>query len=114
MCWMLKQGNPILPNSEIHRICKERIDSGFYKDYLKSINEEFGIFSLSKSKNNLLMWSHYADSHKGYCIGFDHEMLLNISGSLGSVIYSNLFPKLSLFPKSDALDFLKLLRTKSK
>jgi len=124
LCWMLKLQNPTLSNFEIHQICKKRLYSGFYKDenyikeyyenYIKSINEEFGIFSLSKSKSNLLMWSHYSDSHKGYCIGFDHKMLLSISGSLGSVIYSNSFPKLSLFPKSEALDFLKLLRTKSK
>lgn len=26
--------------------------------------------SLSRNKSNLLMWSHYADSHKGFCIGF--------------------------------------------
>ncbi|NNB51406.1 DUF2971 domain-containing protein [Pseudomonas fragi] len=26
--------------------------------------------SLSRNNSNLLMWSHYADSHKGFCIGF--------------------------------------------
>jgi hypothetical protein len=29
------------------------------------------ILSLTKKENNLLMWSHYADSHKGILIGFD-------------------------------------------
>ena len=28
------------------------------------------VFSLSKEKNNVLMWSHYADSHKGFSAGF--------------------------------------------
>lgn len=26
--------------------------------------------SLSRNNANLLMWSHYADAHKGFCIGF--------------------------------------------
>ena len=34
-----------------------------------------GILSLSKTRNNLLMWSHYSKNHSGYVIGFDanHE-----------------------------------------
>ena len=30
-----------------------------------------GILSLSKINNDVLMWSHYADNHKGFCIGFN-------------------------------------------
>lgn len=29
-----------------------------------------GILCLSENNDNILMWSHYADSHKGICIGF--------------------------------------------
>lgn len=29
------------------------------------------VFSLSKEENNMLMWSHYADSHKGFAVGFE-------------------------------------------
>ena len=39
----------------------------------KILSEHFCILSLSKKRNNLLMWSHYADAHKGYVIGFDSE-----------------------------------------
>ena len=31
--------------------------------------------SFSYSKNNILLWSHYADSHKGICIGYDFSKL---------------------------------------
>lgn len=34
-------------------------------------NELIGVLSLTEKKDNLLMWSHYADSHRGFCIGFD-------------------------------------------
>lgn len=38
-------------------------------------NENIGVLSLTEKSDNLLMWSHYADSHRGYCIGFNsnHE-----------------------------------------
>lgn len=32
---------------------------------------DYSVFSLSETKNNLLMWSHYADNHKGIVIEFD-------------------------------------------
>ena len=34
-----------------------------------------GIFGLSEPRDNLLMWSHYANSHKGFCVGFDTSAL---------------------------------------
>jgi len=37
----------------------------------KSVLDNHGIFSLSKTKNNILMWSHYADNHKGIVIEFN-------------------------------------------
>lgn len=30
-----------------------------------------GILCLSEIENNILMWSHYAEDHKGFCIEFD-------------------------------------------
>jgi len=46
-----------------------------YKEILKHI----GIFCLSPFNDNMLMWSHYADSHKGVCLQFrrDHRFLQN-------------------------------------
>ena len=29
--------------------------------------------SLSRNNTNILMWSHYADAHKGFCIGFSRK-----------------------------------------
>ena len=31
----------------------------------------FGIYSLSATESEILLWSHYADQHKGFCLGFD-------------------------------------------
>jgi hypothetical protein len=35
------------------------------------INPTLGVLSLSRTFSNLLMWSHYAESHKGFVIGLD-------------------------------------------
>ena len=36
-----------------------------------------GIYSLSKTFKDELLWAHYADSHKGFCIEYDLELLAN-------------------------------------
>ncbi len=39
-----------------------------------------GVSCFSKKFNDMLMWSHYADSHRGICIGFELSLLyLNIN-----------------------------------
>lgn len=49
----------------------------FGKDRGKAISEgsyfDYSVVSLSETNNNLLMWSHYADEHKGIVIEFDIE-----------------------------------------
>lgn len=32
-----------------------------------------GVFCLTPTSNNILMWSHYTESHKGFVVGFDME-----------------------------------------
>jgi len=47
-----------------------------------------GIFSLSKTPTDALLWAHYADGHKGLCLGFDPEKM-GLAGKprMGSVEY---------------------------
>jgi len=56
----------------------------------------FGIISFSFAIDNVLMWSHYANNHTGFAVGFDVEKLLfkeNDNSPLfhffNNVIYSN-------------------------
>ena len=41
------------------------------KVFIDKANTLIGVLSLTEKSDNLLMWSHYAHSHKGFCIGFD-------------------------------------------
>lgn len=42
------------------------------------LNKSFGILSLSSDPVNYLMWSHYANSHKGFCLGFNIVKLKSV------------------------------------
>jgi len=66
--------------------------------YFDGGDKHYGVLSLSERWDSILMWSHYADFHKGYCVGFWEEKLRNtfiVTG--GRVIYppENNFPRLS-------------------
>lgn len=72
-------------------------------DLPKILSKYFVILSLSKTRDNLLMWSHYAESHRGFVIGFDSSNQFLAPGNgktkdgLKSVHYSN---KRYIVPKS--------------
>ena len=34
-------------------------------------NEEIGLLCFSKNWDNPVQWAHYADKHRGLCLGFD-------------------------------------------
>jgi hypothetical protein len=40
-------------------------------------NEKIGVFSSSKEWDNLLLWSHYGDHHKGIVVGLNEEKIIN-------------------------------------
>lgn len=44
----------------------------FFKSLYDKLNNNCGIFSLSATPKNILMWSHYTDAHKGFVIEFDN------------------------------------------
>ncbi|WBL24260.1 DUF2971 domain-containing protein [Zunongwangia sp. HGR-M22] len=50
---------------------KENIRDTSLSDAQSNVNRDIGILSLTKKWNNTLMWSHYSNSHKGFCVGFD-------------------------------------------
>ena len=66
----------------------------------KSIMSSIRIGCLSTKYSNNLMWSHYADSHKGYCIEYDFSS--NDSDTIAKlpfpVVYSSERPKISWEP----------------
>ncbi len=41
--------------------------------FQQKLNTYFGVLCFSTVNDNLLMWAHYADSHKGFVLEFDTE-----------------------------------------
>ncbi|GAB3249291.1 DUF2971 domain-containing protein [Chitinimonas naiadis] len=57
-----------------------KLNSGELNIYemFHNVHDATGIFSASRVVDNAVMWSHYADNHSGFCIGFVEEELLAI------------------------------------
>lgn len=39
----------------------------------KQLDRKYGLFCLSENWDNILMWSHYSNEHKGFVVGFESE-----------------------------------------
>lgn len=65
-----------------------------YMQYVLANNKKhFGILCLSKSWNNILMWSHYSENHTGFCVGFNKKKLIELNHfECGTVIYTRKYP----------------------
>jgi hypothetical protein len=57
-------------------------------NYLKDMNEDFGMISFSETVSDTVLWSHYADSHRGIAIEVDHL----VNDQLHKVTYSHIRP----------------------
>lgn len=69
-----------------------------FKNIIDMKDTKLGIFSLSKTYSDELLWAHYANSHKGFCIEYDLEKLLsrqNPKHRYFDVQYSNNIPNLN-------------------
>lgn len=56
------------------------------QNYLNATLNMVGVVSLSKSPTNLLMWSHYANEHKGVCIGFKPNFIGSVMSNAHGII----------------------------
>lgn len=74
-------------------------------DEVLSMDNKMGIYSLSKTPLDELLWAHYANSHKGFCIEYDTDILLKNDG--GDHIHS--FP-VSYSKKPPSVGFFDLIR----
>lgn len=48
-----------------------QMDREVFQDLKDEMNRTIGLLCFSKSWSNPVLWSHYADKHRGLCLGFD-------------------------------------------
>lgn len=96
-----------------HRLDKLQEDNE--KVLFDFLDKYIGVLPLSGRWDSVLMWSHYANNHKGFCVGFKEEPLRNstlFSGG-GPVYYdpNDKFPEIS--PKYSGDETLKRMYTQT-
>jgi hypothetical protein len=81
------------------------------KSIEKTMNDS-GICCFSKSKSNLLLWSHYSDNHKGVCLNFNLLNDLEFFSIPTIVEYQREYPKFNFLIETSSF-VSKLIKTKS-
>jgi hypothetical protein len=80
---------------------------------VEKIADQFGVLCLTKNPKSTLMWSHYADKHKGIVLQFDKNLVDQYGqGKCFPVSYKKHFPTLKEYwacvNADDALETCKL------
>lgn len=79
------------------------------------MNDKFGLFCVTPVCDNMLMWAHYSNSHKGFCVGFDSERLFeNVLGRGGYINYTENYPEISPLLEDAFEIFIHKTNTKAK
>lgn len=116
------RGSIKISEDKFRKFVKEQTDSKkFYhpetvkNEDVESWNNRIGLCSFSAIPNNDLMWSHYADAHRGFCLGFDTTILLTplLFDYLEPIDYVDQFPKAN-WSQDSTTRFYKRFFTKSR
>lgn len=70
----------------------------------ESIEKETGVLCFSETNTDILMWSHYANSHKGIVIGIDPQILCK---QITSSDFDSLFQSVHYDEKYPRVEYLK-------
>ena len=69
------------------------------KKLYQLLDKSFGVLSLSEKSDDILMWSHYSNSHNGICLEYDPSAHPKAFPHLNPVHYQASYPYFSwLFP----------------
>lgn len=108
---ILKQGDSNIKDIQINAAATNKV--------LKERFSNTGIFSMSKRNNSILMWSHYANQHKGFCIEFERkpESILGNDDVTKRVDYEDDYSDIEMFDQSGKVNlhfFKKMFFVKAK
>ena len=81
---LLKKQAPHLPSEERLSIARENSkflsdpaitnEANAIRDRARQAIEKWGICCLSEVRDNILMWAHYANAHRGFCLEFSTDL----------------------------------------
>lgn len=73
----------------------------YYKRVFQSMLAQTKVCCFSKSKTNKLMWSHYADKHRGMVMEYDISFDINLFRFALPVIYNEKLPEINFMTQQN-------------
>jgi len=96
---------------------KKRFENPELNDVIKrsiqNVLNETPICCFSEERKDILMWSHYADKHRGICLQFDGTSHTPFFGEALKVHYQEKYPTINAFTGTDAEKSEKALLVKA-
>ncbi|RWU17261.1 DUF2971 domain-containing protein [Pseudomonas alkylphenolica] len=88
--------NAVVEDSLKVPIAADEIAYTQLRDGLRTQMQQIGVLCLSETPNEILMWSHYAEYHKGFCIEYRVDETSPLRSMAKPVRYTDVYPSLSL------------------
>jgi hypothetical protein len=122
--------SPAVPESdkqskkdEVRQIVENIGVKGYFQNgpnVFRDTLDKTGVFSFTTTKvndrssgpRNVLMWSHYGDSHSGVCLQFEIAQELSLLRELVRVQYHHEFPRVNWLSRTYESDLFKVLSNK--
>lgn len=95
---------------EMQNVIKQSND--WYKRHFQWMLPRTKVCCFSKSKNNKLMWSHYADNHQGMVLEYDISFDLDLFQYAIPVTYHEQLPEINFMAQEDK-SIVSVLKNKS-
>ena len=117
----LRELNPDLSEAELDIRTRNELEAKNIRKREKKIHKDIsqinrvvlGIFSMSAKRDNILMWSHYSDCHRGICLEFEVTDGKLFGCDLSKVSYREQYPNLSVYDEIDLEWMKRFLTTKA-
>lgn len=95
--------------SKNKNLANPKLLNDMFSKFIKSC----GIYCLTEVPDDILMWSHYSDSHKGICLQFNPNKELSILWENYKITYQELYPNVNLMQLHKFDQFINLFAIKS-
>ena len=84
---------------DIEQVIKEvgSVANKIIQPEINKLRDSLGIYCLTEDRDSILMWSHYAENHKGFCIEYDFEEIKEKFSDFYPVVYSEYFCEMSKY-----------------
>jgi hypothetical protein len=70
-------------------------------DLIRGFCYELGLYCLTERRDSILMWSHYAADHAGYCLEFEATDHTPVFGTAQQVRYADAYPEINFYNTPD-------------